>query len=153
MFWWLAITSFIAAALAYGYWDHTSQSRYLTKLFSDLAELYRGEVKRANFLALPQLRFEMDGGSFFVTAMATSGQAVAGTSGYSGPFTLVDLELSFDTGQKLRVERSKTNLANGVNRIIDAVTPGRRPVTGHMEFDEAFRIEWSDQSIALCLID
>ncbi len=61
MYWWLAITAFIAAALAYGYWDHVSQSRHLTKLFSQLAERYRGEVKRASLLALPQLRFEMDG--------------------------------------------------------------------------------------------
>ncbi len=80
MFWWLAITAIIAAALAYGYWDHTSQSRHLTKLFSLFAEKYGGEVKRANFLALPQLRFELDGRSFFVTAMATSGHVVAGSS-------------------------------------------------------------------------
>ena len=153
MFWWFAIASIIAAALAYGYWDHTSQSRHLTKLFSLFAEKYGGEVKRANFLALPQLRFELDDRSFFVTAMATSGHVVAGSSGYSGPFTLVDLELPFDTSQKVRVERSDANLTSGVNRFIDSISPVRRPATGHMEFDEAFRIEWSDQSFASRLLD
>ena len=60
MYWSLVITAIIAAALAYGYWDHTYQSRHLTRLFARLAATYRGDVKRANLLALPQLRFELD---------------------------------------------------------------------------------------------
>ncbi len=40
MFWWLVITVFIAAALAYGYWDHQNESRHLGSLFSLLAAKY-----------------------------------------------------------------------------------------------------------------
>lgn len=153
MSWWIAITAFIAAALAYGYWDHTKQSRHLTQLFARLAEKYQGKVKKANLLALPQLRFDMNGRRFLVTAMATSGHVVAGSSGYSGPFTFVDLSLPFDPGQKVRVERSDSNLTSSANRLIAAVMPCKRPATGHMEFDEAFRIEWSDQEFATRLLD
>ena len=153
MYWWFLVTAFIAAALAYGYWDHTNQSRHLTRLFARLAAKYRGEVKKANLLALPQLRFEMDNRRFLVTAMATSGHVAAGSSGYTGPFTFVDLELPFDSGQKIRVERSDADLSGGVNRFINAVTPGNRPATGHMEFDEAFRLEWSDPAFASHLLD
>ncbi len=96
MSWWLVIAAFIAAALAYGYWDHTRQSRRLAKFFADLAAKHRGEVKRATLVALPQLRFEMDGRCVLVTAMATSG--ALGRD--SGPFMVVDLELPFDTGQR-----------------------------------------------------
>ena len=153
MSWWIVITAFIAAALAYGYWDHTKDSRHLTKLFARLAEKYQGKVKKANLLALPQFRFDMNGRRFLVTAMATSGHVVAGSSGYRGPFTFVDLSLPFNLGQKVRVERSDSNLASSASRLIAAVMPGKRPATGHMEFDEAFRIEWSDQTFASRLLD
>ncbi len=146
MYWWLVLTTIIAAALAYGYWDHTNQSRHISRLFAILAAKYRGEVKRASLLALPQLRFELDSRRFLVTAMATSGRD-------SGPFTLVDLDLPFDTGQKVRVRRRDANPATGANRLIDAIAPGRRPATGNMEFDQAFRIEWSDQAFASRILD
>jgi hypothetical protein len=153
MSWWIAITAFIAAALAYGYWNHTKESRHLAKLLARLAEKYQGKAKKANLLALPQLRFDMNGRRFLVTAMATSGHVVAGSSGYSGPFTFVDLSLPFDPGQKVRVERSDSNLTSSASRLIAAVMPCKRPATGHMEFDEAFRIEWSDQEFATRLLD
>ena len=149
MSWWLVIAAFIAAALAYGYWDHTRQSRRLAKLFADLAAKHRGEVKRATLVALPRLRFEMDGRRCLVTAMATSG--ALGRD--SGPFMVVNLELPFDTGQKIRIERSDADLASGANRLIDAVTPGSRPTTGDKTFDEAFRFEWSDPAFASRLLD
>jgi hypothetical protein len=152
MHWGVAIAVIVAAALAYGYWDHTHQSRHLTRLFSRLAEKYHGELKRANLLVLPQLRFELEDRRFFVAAMATSGHVAAGSSGYSGPFTFVDLSLPFDTGQKVRVERNDSNLARGVDRVIDAMAPGRHPATGHAEFDEAFRIECSDPAFAFRLL-
>jgi hypothetical protein len=57
MIWWLVIVAVVAAALTYGYWDHTKQSRHLAKLFAVLAAKHRGRVKPANLLALPQLRF------------------------------------------------------------------------------------------------
>jgi hypothetical protein len=149
MSWWLVIAAFIAAALAYGYWDHTRQSRRLAKLFADLVAKHGGEVKRATLVALPQLRFETAGRRVLVTAMATSGALGRG----SGPFMVVDLELPFDTGQKIRIERSDADLASGANRLIDAVTPGSRPTTGDKAFDEAFRLEWSDPAFASRLLD
>ena len=103
-------------------------------------------MKRASLLALPQLRFELDSRRFLVTAMATSGRD-------GGPFTLVDLDLPFDTGRKVRVRRRDANPATGANRLIDAIAPGRRPATGHMEFDQAFRIECSDQAFASHVLD
>lgn len=149
MSWWLVIAALIAAALAYGYWDHTRQSRRLANLFADLAAKHRGVVKRASLVALPQLRFETGGRRVLVTAMATSG-----TSGRdSGPFMVVILELPFDSGQKIRIERSDADLTSGANRLIDAVTPGSRPTTGDTAFDEAFRFEWSDPAFASRLLD
>ena len=42
MTWGLAIAAVIAAALVYGYWDHTKQSRHLAKLFAEIASKNRG---------------------------------------------------------------------------------------------------------------
>ena len=152
MHWWLVITAVIAAALAYGYWDHRRESRRLARLLAVLAATYRGDLKKASHLVLPQLRFELNGRRFLVTAMATSGQVVAGSSGYSGPFTFVDLDLAFDCGQKIRVERSARS-RRVAERLIDAVSPGQRPMTGHEDFDAAFRIPESDQVFASRLLD
>ncbi len=149
MSWWLIIAAFIAAALVYGYWDHSRQSRRLAKLFADLAAKHGGEVTRASFVALPQLRFELGARRVLVTAMATGGTPGRG----SGPFMVVKLELPLDTEQKIRIERSDADLTSGANRLIDAVTPGSRPTTGDEAFDEAFRLEWSDPAFASRLLD
>ena len=74
------------------------------------------------------------------------------SSGYSGPFTFVDLDLPFETGRRLRIERS-TGLDRGADVLIDAVTPGRHPSTGHAEFDAAFRIRGRDHAFASRLLD
>ncbi|MHA1152998.1 MAG: hypothetical protein ACTSQ7_10105 [Alphaproteobacteria bacterium] len=147
MTWWLVIAAVVVAALAYGYWDHTKQSRHLAKLFAALAAKYRGQVKRASLLALPQLRFERDGRAVLVGALATSGQVSAGSSGYSGPFSFVDLELPFDSGQKLRAEPA-TGIEHHAGRLIDAVVPDLYPKTGHGAFDDAFRIAGDDPAFA-----
>gem|GEM_PF-3577799 len=147
MTWGLVIAAVIVAALAYGYWDHTKQSRHLAKLFVALAAKYQGQVKRASLLALPQLRFERDGRRVLVGALATSGHVSAGSSGYSGPFTFVDLELPFDSGQKLRAEPA-TGIDRHVGRLVDAVIPGLCPTTGHAAFDDAFRIAGDDPVFA-----
>ena len=145
MDWWVVITLVIAAALAYGYWDHNHQRRHLRKSFTLLAEKYGGEVKPGNLLVFPQLRFQRDGRRYLVAAMATSGS----DSGESGPFTFVDVDLPFDTGQKIRVKKS----AGDATRLMDAMGLGGRPTTGHREFDEAFRIEGSDQVFASSLLE
>ncbi len=150
MTWGLVIAAVIVAALAYGYWDHTKQSRHLAKLFAALAAKYQGQVKRASFLALPQLRFERDGRRVLVGALATSGHVSAGSSGYSGPFTFVDLELPFDSGQKLRAEPA-TGIDHHVGRLVDSVVPGLHPKTGHAAFDDAFRIAGGDPAFAIRL--
>ncbi len=143
MHWWLVISLIITAAVAYGYWGHKNESRHLAKSFALLAAECRGEVKPGNWLVFPQLRFEMENRHYLVAAMATSGEEG------SGPFTFVDLDLPFDTGQKIRVKR-RTGVAK---RPIDAVAPDRPPTTGHKEFDEAFRIEGSNQVFASGLLE
>ena len=149
MEWWLAILAFIAAALAYGYWEHTSQSRHLTRLFAVLAERYEGEIKRAGPLVLPQLRFETNGRRFLVAAMATSGQVVAGTSGYTGPFTFVDLQLPNDTEKEIQIVQ-----VSGVgDKILDRVLPGAPVRTGDEVFNAKFRIAGRNRVFALHLLD
>jgi hypothetical protein len=147
MNWWGAILAVIAAALAYGYWEHRSESRRLAKLFARLARENEGRLKAANFLALPQLRFERKDRRYFISAMANSGA----TGPVRGPFTFVDLELPFGTCQKVRIVQSR-----GVDRVLDqvieCVTPGRNPTTGHREFDEAFLIEGDDQAFVSHLL-
>ena len=145
MDWWIIITLITAAALAYGYWDHNHQRRHLRKSFALLAEKYGGEVKPGNVLVFPQLRFEIDGRRYLVAAMATDGS----DSGESGPFTFVDVDLPFDTDRKIHVKKS----AGGATRLMDAMGLGGRPTTGHREFDEAFRIEGSDQVFASSLLE
>jgi hypothetical protein len=144
MIWWLVIAAVVAAALTYGYWDHTKQSRHLAKLFAVLAAKHRGRVKAASLLALPQLRFEIDGRKVLVAAMATSGAEAPDR----GPFTLVDLELPFDSGQTLRVKPGKA----GAKALVEAIAPGRYPVTGHEAFDQAFRITGGDQAFVSRLL-
>ncbi len=134
MYWWLVLAVVIAAALAYGYWTHNSQSRDLARVFALLAAKHRGEVKAGSLLVLPQLRFERDSRRFLVTAMANSGAHEGG----SGPFTFVDVTLPFDTGRRIRVERG-TGVA-------------KRPTTGDPEFDDAFRVEASNRTFAASLL-
>ena len=149
MFWWLIIAAVVIAALAYGYWEHTKQSRHLAKLFPRLAARHGGAVKRGNLLVMPQYRFETEGRRLLVTSMATSGYVAAGSSGYSGPFTLVDLELPGRGGENIRVLRNREI----VDRLIGAVAPGSFFTTGHAEFDAAFRIKDGDRSTANRVFD
>ena len=144
MNWWLIITLVVAGALAYGYWSHQRERRRLAGIFGQLAVEYGGEVKPGNWLVHPQLRFEVKDRHYLVTAMATDGA----DSGESGPFTLVNLELSFDTGRKIRVKRGRSV----TRRLTDSIAPGRNPTTGHKEFDEAFQIKGSDPVFASSLL-
>ena len=145
MEWWLIIGGLIAAALAFGYRDHTRQSRRLAGILAVLAAKHGGEVRRGGLLVLPQLRFENGGRRFLVTAMASAGA----TAKESAPFTFAEVELPVDTGARLRVERNP----DIAERLIDAVTPGPRPATGHETFDQAFRIKGKDPAFAARLLD
>lgn len=153
MNWWLAIALFITAALAYGYWDHTRQGRHFARLFANLAAKYQGEIKKASFLALPQLRFERHGRHFLVSAMETSGHVAAGTSGYTGPFTFVCLNLPFNTAQKIHVERSDANLLSSIHSLVEEITPLKGSKTGDVAFDQAFTNKWKDQAFASNLLN
>ena len=104
MLWWMIIIAVIAAALAYGFWDHLRQSRRLAGLFAPLAVEFGGELVKPSLLAFPQLRFEVDCGRAHLGAMANSGAI----GPVRGPFTFVELTLTGDTGQDLVAERGKS---------------------------------------------
>ena len=152
MFWAFAITGFIAAALAYAYWVHRSDSRRLTALLTPLARRHDGELRPASLLYLPQLRFERDGRHFLVMAMPSSGFGPAGGSDH-GPFTFADLDLPYDIGYQLRIQRGDPKLTSNNVRILDPFTKVSRPETGDAAFDEAFRITGSGQVFAARLLD
>ena len=129
MFWALTITGFIAAALAYAYWVHRSDSRRLTTLLTPFALRHDGELRPASLLYLPQLRFEQEGRRFLVMAMPSSGFGPAGGSSH-GPFTFADLVLPHDIGYELRIQRGNPKLTSNNVRILDPFTKVSRPETG-----------------------
>ena len=155
MIWWIIIPTAIAAALAYAYWEHRKQSRRLTDLFTPLAARYGGDVKAATMLALPQLRFERDGCRYFVGAMANGGPLVSGSAsrpGFNGPFTFANLELPFDTGQELRIQRTDA-LDRGASRLLESVAGGYRSTSGDQAFDDTFHIKSNDQAFVHRVLD
>lgn len=155
MIWWIVIPAVIAAALTYAYWEHRKQSRRLTELFNPLAAVYGGEVKSATMLALPQLHFERDRWRYVVGAMASGGPLVSGTAsrpGFNGPFTFANLELPFDTGQELRIQRTDA-IDRGASRLVKSVVGSHRPTSGDDAFDDAFRIQCIDQAFVLRVLD
>ena len=137
MTWGLIIGAVIVAALVYGYRVHMRDSRHLAGLFAVLAAEHGGELKPASFVALPQLRFERDGRRVLVTAMASSGAQ----TGDDGPFTVVELDLPFDGGGKVRARRHTGSWLSG------------QAETGHDSFDAAFRVEWSDPALGATVLD
>ena len=148
MIWWVIIPAVIVAALGYAYWEHNKVSRRLATLFAPLAAANSGDVKAATVLALPVLRFERDGRRYVVGAMANGGPLVSGTAsrpGFNGPFTFANLELPFDTGQELRIQRSD-KLDRGISRTIASVTNGQRPNSGDDEFDNKYLIKTRGQA-------
>ena len=152
LFWALAIAGFIAAALAYAYWVHRSDSRRLTALLTPFARRHDGELRPASLLYLPQLRFEQKGRRFLVMAMPNSGFGPAGGSAH-GPFTFTDLELPYDIGYQVRIQRGDPKLTSNGVRILDPFTKVSRPETGDAAFDEAFRITGTGQVFAARLLD
>jgi hypothetical protein len=152
MLWWMIIIAVIAAALAYGFWDHLRQSRRLAGLFAPLAVELGGSLVKPSLLAFPQLRFEVDCGRAHLGAMANSGAI----GPVRGPFTFVELTLAGDTGQDLVAERGKSvqRLAGHlVGRVVPRGRARARIKTGHAEFDEAFWLDGSDHQFASGLFD
>jgi hypothetical protein len=152
MYWWMLLSAAIVGALVFAYRDHVRQSQRLAEFFANIAATHGGDVQRATLLTLPQLRFTADGRSFLITAMATSGSVAAGSSGYSGPFTFVNLILPENTHQKIHIVRTDGDLAARLNRAADALAPGNRHVTGHEDFDQAFRCHCSSPDFASRLL-
>ncbi len=143
MEWWLGIAAVVAGALGYGYWEHTRESRRLTAIFARLSDQLGGRVVRASLLTLPQLHVDQDGAKLMVTAMPTSGQVAAGTTGYTGPFTFADLTLPHDSAMNLQILR--------IHGIVDEITKTlslRGCTTGDAAFDAAFRLLSDDCSSA-----
>ena len=70
-----------------------------------------------------------------LTAMATDG------SEGGSPFTLIELQLASDTGEKIRIRP-----ASAISKAVDVTTLfGERLSTGDQDFDDAFRVEGSSQ--------
>jgi hypothetical protein len=152
MLWWMIIIAVVAAALAYGLWDHLRQSRRLAGLFAPLAVEFGGELVKPSLLAFPQLRFEVGCGRAHLGAMANSGAI----GPVRGPFTFVELTLAGDTGQDLVAERGKSvqRLAGHLaGRVVPRSRARARIKTGHAEFDEAFWLDGSDHQFASVLFD
>ena len=106
-------------------------------------------------LALPQLRFERDSKRYFVGAMANAGSRVSGSAsrpGSNGPFTFANVELEFDTGQELNIQRTD-RLDRGASRLIKSVTGAYTPTSGDDTFDSAFRIRSNDQAFVHRVVD
>ncbi len=155
MIWWLVIPAVFAAALAYAYWDHCKQSRRLADLFGPIAVATGGDVKAANILALPQLRFERGGNFYLVGAMASAGSRVSGSAsrpGHSGPFTFANVEMPHDTGQELNILRTD-RLDRGVGKLISSAISNPLPMSGDNDFDTTFRIKSSDQAFVHRVLD
>ncbi len=157
MSWGLIITTGIMAALVYGYWSHRRDSRELRVMFAGLAARYQGEITDRHWLALPQLRFTLDNRRVLVAALATSGGVVAGTSGYSGPFTFVELALPDHPGRTARIVR-RAGVFDALWRAVSAparTTAGPGIGLGDAtsntmvdEFDQAFQITGPDRDFA-----
>lgn len=113
-----------------------------------LSAIYDGKVTGPHVLILPQLRFELNDRRFLVTAMATSGHVSAGASGYSGPFTFVDLELPFDTAGKIQIVR----IAGVGDQLLASVALNKQMTTGDEAFDTAFRTRGSNDTYATVLL-
>lgn len=155
MIWWIIIAAIVGGALAYAYRNHIRQSRHLTALFDPLAREFDGQVTPATALALPQLRFARNGRRYLVGAMASGGPRVSGTAsrpGFNGPFSFVNLELSDDTGQQIRIQRSD-RLDRGAGRLISSLTGKSRPRTGDEVFDNSFLIRTDNHAFARRVLD
>ena len=74
--------------------------------------------------------------------------ATDGTEG-GAPFTLIELKLPGDSGEKIRIRRK-----SGATTQVDIpVISGGRLSTGDRDFDDAFRIEGDNQLFASTLLD
>jgi hypothetical protein len=155
MIWWVIIPTGIVAALAYAYWEHEKVGRRLAALFDSLATQNSGSVQAGTLLALPQLRFAREDRAYFVGAMSSGGPLVSGTAsrpGSNGPFTFANIELPFDTGQTIRIQRSD-KLDRGISRSIASITLKPTPVTGDDEFDGMYQIKTGEPAFVERVLD
>jgi hypothetical protein len=155
MIWWIIIPAVIVTALAYAHWEHGKVGRQLADLFAPHASANSGSVKAGTLLALPQLRFVREGRAYFVGAMSSGGPLVSGTAsrpGINGPFTFANIELPFDTGQTIRIQRSD-KLDRGISRTLASITLEPGPVTGDDEFDGMYQIKIGEQEFVERVLD
>ena len=153
--WLFAIAVVVVAALLYAYIEHRTQSRRLANLFAPIALTYDGTVTNATTLALPQLRFERAGRRYLIGAMASAGPLVSGTAsrpGFTGAFTFADLELQFDTGQDLRIQRADA-LDRGARKLMSAVGGSQQLTSGDDAFDGVFQIRSGSELFVRRVLD
>jgi hypothetical protein len=148
MSWLLILILGTILVLAYAAWGYRNDSRRLVGAFQPLAEKYQGTVTGSRLLALPQLRFTLDGRPVLATAMASSG-----TIGkHRGSFTFVEVTLPANSGQEILIERSSP-LERAARPLTAAVVPGGRWRSDDPAFNEAFAIKGGDASFLAHLLD
>jgi hypothetical protein len=148
MSWLLILILGTILVLAYAAWEYRRDSRRLTQAFSPLAEKYQGTVTGSRLMALPQLRFTLDGRPFLATAKASSG-----TIGkHRRSFTFVEVTLPANSGQEILIERSSP-LERAARPVTAAVVPGGHWRNDDPAFDKAFAIRGGDASFLAHLFD
>ncbi len=149
MEWWMMISAAVGAAVYFGYRGHTSESRRQRLLLATLAAHHGGNIQNEGWFALPQLRFRDTHGAWLVTAMDNAGATAPG----QGPFSIVELELSFETGQNLAVKRGDGSVEGYVKGLVDEAI-GRETLTpDETNFTKAFRIVADDMAFARRVLD
>jgi len=98
MLWWMIIIAVIAAALAYGFWDHLRQSRRLAGLFAPLAVEFGGELVKPSLLGTAYgLLFMLQAIGLFVSNLLAGGLNDRFQAGAENPAGYTGMLIFFGT--------------------------------------------------------
>ncbi len=127
---------FFSLVIAVGLYLYRQDSRDLAAIMKPLAAQYGGTFRAATMMNFPQLLFEAKGRRFSVQAMPN-----AGAHAPSGPFTIVQLILRFDSARQGEISGTPALL-----RVATAaLARERRVLRADAAFDKAFRVTGRDR--------
>jgi hypothetical protein len=129
--------AFFAVVIPAAFYFYRQDSRRLGVIMKPIAARHGGTFRPATAMNFPQLHFEADGRRYAVHAMPN-----AGASAPPGPFTFVQLTLPFDSSFQADIRRTRARIRGAVA----AMAPEWQATTGDPVFDQAFRLEGSDQA-------